>query len=474
MNRPLPVLEHMPHSAVASGIDLDASPYQGYLYSYPHKLAYRGLEPEPPLREVWQGEQLDALFLYAHIPFCEMRCGFCNLFTRTHPPAEQVEAYLDALARQATAVRAELDAVGAPRFAGAAIGGGTPTYLSAEQLARLTAICESIAPGYRGLGAAVETSPATATAERIAVLEEAGCGRISMGVQSFIDAEAHAAGRPQRRATVDAAITRLRDSRIPVVNLDLIYGIPGQTMQNWEYSLRCVIDAAPEEIYLYPLYIRPETGLGRHGRGGQPGDTTRLDMYRRGRDMLRAAGYEQHSMRQFQLRPDRRTRATLPAPAAPAAAAPDREFACQRDGTIGLGCGARSYTTGLHYSFDYAVGVSAVRSIIDEYCRETDFSRARFGYRMDAAEQARRWLIISLLTTDGLDLAEYRAQFDATAPGAVSANLAYLQPLVERGWAELTDGRARLTAAGVERSDAIGPWLISPLVRAAMAERELR
>ena len=69
---------------------LDGSPYQGYLYAYPHKTAYRPLRPRPALRDVWAGEPRDALFLYLHVPFCEMRCGFCNLFTRANPPAEQV------------------------------------------------------------------------------------------------------------------------------------------------------------------------------------------------------------------------------------------------------------------------------------------------------------------------------------------------------------------------------------------------
>jgi oxygen-independent coproporphyrinogen III oxidase len=62
------------------------SPYQGYVYAYPHKTAYRPLSPRPALRDVWAAEERSALFLYLHVPFCEMRCGFCNLFTRTGAP----------------------------------------------------------------------------------------------------------------------------------------------------------------------------------------------------------------------------------------------------------------------------------------------------------------------------------------------------------------------------------------------------
>nr|BFE77749.1 hypothetical protein GCM10020093_003500 [Planobispora longispora] len=149
-----------------------SGPYQGYVYAYPHKTAYRPLEPRPALREVWAGEPLDNLFLYLHIPFCEMRCGFCNLFTRTGAPEDLVAAYLDALERQARAVR---DALDGPRFVTAAIGGGTPTYLSAGELTRMFDLTERImGADLRAVPLSVETSPATATADRLAVLAERG------------------------------------------------------------------------------------------------------------------------------------------------------------------------------------------------------------------------------------------------------------------------------------------------------------
>src|ERR1700730_1116869 len=120
---------------------LDGSPYQGYLYAYPHKTAYRPLGPRPALRDVWAGERRDALFLYLHVPFCEMRCGFCNLFTRANPPAEQVRRYLRQVRAAAGAVR---DALGPATFATTAIGGGTPTYLTAPELAEIFSIVDTM------------------------------------------------------------------------------------------------------------------------------------------------------------------------------------------------------------------------------------------------------------------------------------------------------------------------------------------
>lgn len=115
----------------------------------------------------------------------------------------------------------------------------------------------------------VETSPSTATADRLAVLADRGTTRVSIGVQSFVDAEARAAVRPQHRSEVEAALGRIREAGIPVLNIDLIYGIEGQTEDTWRTSLDAALAWSPEELYLYPLYVRPLTGLGRLGAAAQ-------------------------------------------------------------------------------------------------------------------------------------------------------------------------------------------------------------
>jgi coproporphyrinogen III oxidase-like Fe-S oxidoreductase len=418
-------------------------PYQAYVYAYPHKTAYRPLNPAPALRDVWAGEAQDALFLYMHVPFCEMRCGFCNLFTRTGAPEELTGAYLDALDRQATAV---LDALDGAAFATAAFGGGTPTYLTASELERL---CD-IAGRFEGFGSGplgVETSPATATTDRLTVLAERGTTRVSIGVQSFLDEEARAAVRPQKRAEVEAALDRIRAVGFPTLNIDLIYGIDGQTPATWTQSLDAAVAWRPEEIYLYPLYVRPLTGLGRRARDW---DDQRLTLYRLGRDHLLAKGYEQVSMRMFRL---------------PSTGAGGSEYCCQTDGMVGLGCGARSYTSRLHYSFEYAVGPSPVRAIIDDYVRESDFTSARVGFGLDEDERRRRHLIQSLLQETGADRGAYRAQFGTDAMDDFPADL---KPFADRGWLETSDDALRLTPEGLAYSDAIGPALFSSRVRTLM------
>ncbi|MFI6516119.1 STM4012 family radical SAM protein [Spirillospora sp. NPDC050679] len=425
-------------------------PYQGYVYAYPHKTAYRPLAPEPALERVWENEDKSALFLYLHVPFCEMRCGFCNLFTRTGAPEELTGAYLDALERQAVRVR---DALGEAAFSTAAFGGGTPTYFTAPELERLCDIAGRFAD-LSSIPLGVETSPATATTDRLAVLAERGTTRISIGVQSFIDAEARAAVRPQKRAEVEAALDRVRAVGFPTLNIDLIYGIDGQTPVTWLHSLDAALAWRPEEIYLYPLYVRPLTGLGKLGRDW---DDQRLSLYRLGRDHLLAEGYEQVSMRMFR-RPG-------------TGAGSGTEYCCQTDGMVGLGCGARSYTADLHYSFEYAVGASQVRAIIDDYVRAEDFGTARVGFRLDAAERRRRHLVQSLLQSAGLDRAAYRARFGSDAAADFASELSVF---ADRGWLGESASTLRLTPEGLAHSDAIGPALFSAGVQDLMNTYEAR
>jgi oxygen-independent coproporphyrinogen-3 oxidase len=434
-----------------------------------------------------------------------MRCGFCNLFTTANPKGDLAAAYLDTLRRQARRVGA---ALGRASFARLAIGGGTPTYLEPAGLHALFNIAERIfGVDPSAIPISVETSPDTADRERLGALRERGVDRISIGVQSFIEAEVHAAGRAQRTATVERALDRIRAAGFPTLNIDLIYGLPGQTVESWLASLRAALRFAPEELFLYPLYVRPLTGLGRRGLpphppapsptwgegepnpprslvwrerepnlplspspslplsptrerepGGEGPDDLRLACYRAARELLLDAGYVQVSMRMFR------------AAHAPAAGGP--AYCCQEDGMVGLGCGARSYTHGLHYSDEYAVGATGVRAILADYIARPDqaFDSASYGVQLGPEDQRRRYVIQSLLQAEGLALDAYHRRFGAAALD----ELPELRELPRLALAALRDGRLQLTEAGLERSDAIGPWLYSTGMRGLMEEYELR
>jgi oxygen-independent coproporphyrinogen-3 oxidase len=147
-------------------------------------------------------------------------------------------------------------------------------------------------------------------------------------------------------------------------------------------------------------------------------------------------------------------------------------YCCQNDGMVGLGCGARSYTRELHYSSEYAVGATGIREILAAYIAKTDeaFDFADYGFALGDAEQRRRFVIQSLLQVEGLDFAAYRERFGSE----MLDDLPELSRLEDRGLAILEDDRLRLTEAGLEMSDVIGPALYSTRVRNLMESYQLQ
>ncbi|HJU41034.1 MAG TPA: STM4012 family radical SAM protein, partial [Tahibacter sp.] len=300
--------------------------------------------------------------------------------------------------------------------------------------------------------AGIEVSPETATRERLAVCRDAGIDRVSMGVQSFVDAELDALVRPAQRDEVVRAIGDIRALGFATLNLDLIYGIPGQSAASLARSIASALAFAPEELYLYPLYVRAKTGLGRIAERQGAAADTRAALYAVARDALLEAGYTQVSMRLFR------------APHAPSQDGP--AYCCQDDGMVGIGCGARSYARSLHYSDHYGVARASVAQILRDYvdASPSSFGEARYGYALDGDEQRRRYVMQSLLTWPGLDERAYAARFG----GAAFDDLPQLSELIELDLARRDGDVVALTADGMAQADTIGPWLVSPAVQARM------
>ncbi len=432
--------------------------FAAYTYAYPHKSAYRRLAEPVALEALWQAEPRDDLFLYVHIPFCHYRCGFCNLFALGAPKPELVSAFLKSLERQ---IRITAQALGPHRITRMAIGGGTPSYLDVAQFEELMACLHRHfnlqAPTH---SFAIEVAPDSATPQRLRSYKNAGVTRISMGVQSFNDQEMDALARPRQRDAVLQAVAATRALAFESLNLDLIYGIQGQTEQSFISSLDSVLALSPEDLYLYPLYVRQLTGLAKAAR--TQGLAQRAALYAAGSASLRDAGYTQSSMRMFR-RNDAQVKDGEHA---------NPEFACQTLGTVGLGVGARSYTRGLHYSEEYATSRGASQAILQAYNQRTEneFASARFGFSLDASEQRRRYLLQSLLMWPGLELNAYQAHFGRS----VMDDFPELASLLERSLAQTNQHYFALTETGMAHADAIGPWLYSQAVREQSAGYDWR
>jgi len=439
-------------SNITTGLsEVLAFPYRSYLYSYPHKTAYRELDPPLPLESLWEKENTDTYFLYMHIPFCAARCGFCNLFTLPDRRDDTHERYVDALERQAKQWAPITSRRPYSRFA---IGGGTPTLLNEVQLNRLFDIAEHVMgldPSQASIS--VETSPDTVTEAKLSIMKERSVDRVSMGIQSFIEAEASAIYRPQKPQEVERALEKLTRYDFPLLNLDLIYGLPGQTVESWIYSLERVLAYEPGEIFIYPLYTRENT-IVKPDDIRRQGPDIRMELYKAARETLKSKGYVQYSMRRF-AKEQSSAKVLLP-------------YSCQEEGMVGLGCGARSYTSEVHYASKYGVSYKATQSIIADYVATERYDVADYGIVLSREEQRRRFILKALLHREGLTLSDYHQRFGTD----VMSDYVWLTELLTEGMAQLENDEGkqilRLTEEGLGYSDAIGDWLISAEVREQM------
>jgi putative oxygen-independent coproporphyrinogen III oxidase len=198
-----------------------------------------------------------ARHLYVHLPFCAHRCGYCDFVTLVGRSADHGD-YVDSLLRELDLERPHLAAEVETVF----LGGGTPTFLAREALARLL----DALPAVEEL--TIEANPETVTPALAASLREAGVNRISLGAQSF---QPHLLEVLERRATPDVvrrAFYYLRDARFDNISLDLIYGIPGQSAADLSRDLEAALDLAPEHLSLYELEAKPGTRF-THAHGAE-------------------------------------------------------------------------------------------------------------------------------------------------------------------------------------------------------------
>ena len=194
------------------------------------------------------------LGLYLHVPFCARSCDFCH-FYQEEPRRADLEAYLEGM--EEALARAVLPAPLETVF----WGGGTPGLLPARDLARLG---EGVLRANGGRGPrewTVEMAPATVKADKLRVLRDLGVNRISVGVQSFDEGLLGALGRIHSREQVRRAIDLLQEAEIPSFNLDLIFAIPGQSLEQWECDLKTAVASGADHLSTYCLTFEEDTAL---------------------------------------------------------------------------------------------------------------------------------------------------------------------------------------------------------------------
>lgn len=247
--------------------------------------------------------------LYISIPFCRSKCTYCNFSSGVYPTGEHAR-YVERLVEDIAGARAWAESAGAglpERIDTIYLGGGTPSLLQPDLLVRLFAAIRAEFKVDLDAEITMECAPGQIAEATLEAMTACGVNRVSLGVQSFVDREAHESGRLHTRAAVEDDLRRLRAEGIANLNLDLIAGLAGQTFASWEESLEALIACDPPHASVYMLEVDEDSRLGRellaggarYHAGLVPTDDAIARMYERANERLEAAGLAQYEISNF-------------------------------------------------------------------------------------------------------------------------------------------------------------------------------
>ncbi|MBD8477644.1 radical SAM family heme chaperone HemW [Microbacterium sp. CFBP 8794] len=235
--------------------------------------------------------------VYLHVPFCRVRCGYCdfNTYTASELRGARQDDFADTLAAEVRLAGGVMDATGGRRTASTVFfGGGTPTLLPPGDLARMLDAVRAEFGIAEGAEVTVEANPDTVDDAVVETLAAAGVTRVSIGMQSARPHVLAALDRTHDPANVSTAVAAARRAGLDV-SLDLIYGAPGESLDDWRASLEAAVSLAPDHISAYALIVEDGTKLARQIRSGavaEPSDDLQADMYELADEMLADAGYD--------------------------------------------------------------------------------------------------------------------------------------------------------------------------------------
>jgi oxygen-independent coproporphyrinogen-3 oxidase len=255
------------------------------------------------------------LALYLHIPFCLSKCHYCAFNSQPLPPGGGGEAlvqdYLEALRRELQQAAPAMPAGESLRSI--YFGGGTPTILDPSCLCSLLSLSKRFFNWDQSIEITVEANPATVTRAGLAELRRAGVNRLSLGAQSFAAPELQLLGRLHGAADIDAACRDARAAGFANLSLDLIYGLPGQTLDGWRENLQLALDLRPEHLSAYGLKLEEGTFLAEQvatGRLPERDEDEDVAMWYETQRLTSAAGLERYEISNY-ARPGRESRHNL-------------------------------------------------------------------------------------------------------------------------------------------------------------------
>jgi oxygen-independent coproporphyrinogen III oxidase len=380
------------------------------------------------------------LSLYLHIPFCTAKCGYCD-FNSYEGLEHLVPDYTPALIREA-----QLWAPAAREFRVETVffGGGTPSLTSIDDL---SAIIEAVRTHYDVAPDAewsLEANPTELTREHLEGLRQSGINRLSMGVQSMHPDELELLERQHTPERVVGAMVDARAAGFDNINLDLIYGLIGHTLERWQETLERVLDLRPEHLSCYALTVEPNTALFYRVAKGQlpePDPDVAADQYEWTRERLAQAGYQQYEISNW---------------AGPGLECRHNLVYWRAEPYLGMGAGAHSFFAGKRFANVDAPN-RYVEAVNESYEERQATGRGQLrqvagGETPDEATLRADAMILGLRLMEGVSDAEFAARFGLTVREAFGAAI---DRHTQLGLLEYADGRYRLTDRGLLLSDEV-------------------
>lgn len=373
----------------------------------------------------------EPISLYIHIPFCASKCHYCS-FNSVAGKSRWIARYVEALIEEMEIYREPLRGRMIPTVF---FGGGTPSLLAGEQIGR---ILDEARRRFAVTGDAeisLESNPGTLTRENLEGYRKAGVNRMSVGAQSFHPDELRWLGRAHSVEDVRRSIELLRETGFENFNLDLIFGLPGQTLGRWQESVKRAVALKSSHLSLYHLTIEEGSTFGDVKKMPNPSDEKGAELFLWTREFLAAAGFEQYEISNF-ARPGFRCR--------------HNQVYWQNGDCVGIGAGAWSYLAGARYLRPKTV---------EEYIQDVEHRKfARL--EEEQLEPQARWretLVFGLRMRDGVRLGEI-AQRIGRSPDAATTSA--LQRLETAGLLTANNDTVRLTDRGLLFADTVAVELL--------------
>lgn len=373
---------------------------------------------------------LTPISLYLHIPFCSHRCHYCDFNTYTSL-GDLKEAYVQALCTEIQQVAgAEKRPVRSIFF-----GGGTPSLLSAALIRQILTTITTHFDLLTGAEVTMEANPETVDKGYLATVRGAGINRLSFGAQSAVESELKLLGREHTFERVAEVVEMARQVGFDNYNIDLIYGVPGQTVASWEHSVRAALDLQTTHLSLYCLTIEPGTPMHRWLNNGQmppPDPDLAADQYELTCDLLAQAGFEHYEISNW---------------AKPGRASVHNLAYWRNDEYLGFGSGAHGHAAGIRYQV-----VKQPRT----YIRRLSENRPLVAYPLSAAvaekttltraDQMGETMMMGLrLLQEGVTEAQFTGRFGQTLDEVYGDTI---EELLNLGLLQRPNGRLTLTEKG--------------------------